>query len=122
MRKIVIILLCCLLLATTASAAGITTAQSNTVVKQDGSCDVTLTMTLQFEQPVQELKFPLPAVARNITVNGSNARSSQASTVRNVDLSGHISGAGTYTLVLRYSLPDAVTADAKGNLFLTIPK
>ncbi len=71
MRRIILIILCCMMLVTTASAAGITTAQSNTVVKQDGSCDVTLTMTLQFEQPVQELKFPLPAVARNITVNGS---------------------------------------------------
>ena len=121
MRRIIIIILCCLMLATTANAAGITDAKSQTMVKQDGSCDVTLTVTLQFEQPVEHLKFPLPVDARNITVNGSNARSSQTSTVRNIDLSSHISGAGTYTLVIRYSLPDAVTEDEKSNLILTIP-
>ena len=120
MRKIVTIILCCLLLATTARAAGITEAQSNTVVFSDGSCDVTLTITLQFDAPEADLKFPLPAAARNIKVNGSNARTSQAGTVRNVDLSSHVSGIGTNTLVIRYSLPDAVTADAKGNLTLTL--
>ena len=120
MRKIVIIILCCLLLATTASAAGVTSGQSHTVVSSDGSCDVTLTITLEFESQVSNLKFPLPANARNITVNGSPARSTQTSTVRNVDLSGHVSGIGTNTLVIRYSLPDAVTADKKGNLTLTL--
>jgi len=120
-RKIVIIILCCLLLATAASAAGITEAQSQTVVKQDGSCDVTLTVTLQFDAPVADLKFPLPAAARNITVNGSSARTSQSGTVRNIDLSSLVGGAGTYTMVIRYSLPDAVTADKNGNLTLTLP-
>ena len=61
MRKIVIMILCCLLLAMTASAAGVVTSgQSHTVVSSDGSCDVTLTITLQFDAPVGELSFPLP--------------------------------------------------------------
>ena len=120
MRRIMIIILCCLMLATTASAAGITDAQSQTLVKQDGSCDVTLKITLNFDTQVENLKFPLPANARNITVNGSSARSSQTSTVRNVDISSHVSGIGTNTLEIRYSLPDAVTADKKGNLTLTL--
>lgn len=121
MRRIILIILCCMMLVTTANAAGINEAQSHTVVKQDGSCDVTLTITLQFDAPVGELSFPLPANARNITVNGASARSTQTSTVRKVDISSHISGIGTNTLVIRYSLPDTVTADKKGNLTMTLP-
>ena len=120
MRRIVLAILCVLLLATSVSAAGISECRSESVFSENGSCSVTLTLTLVLDAPVENLTYPLPAGARNITVNGSNARSSVGENVRNVDLSKHISGAGTYTLVLRYQLPDAVTADKKGNLNLTL--
>ena len=121
MRRILILILCLMVLATSVSAAGISSCVSDTVVAENGTCEVTLTLTLEMESAVSGLVFPLPECARNITVNGTSARSSHAGTVRNVDLSKHIAGAGTYTLVLRYDLPDTVVADEKGNLSLILP-
>ena len=121
MRRILILILCCLMLTTAVSAAGISSFSSDTVISENGTCEVTLAVTLEMDGPVSELVFPLPENARNITVNGSSARSSHTGTVRNVDLSKYVAGAGTYTLVLRYELPDMVTADAKGKLTLTLP-
>ena len=121
MRRILIAILCCLLLATSVSAAGITNYKSETVAASDGSCEVTLTVTLQLDGPVSELTFPLPENARNITVNGSGTRSTKSDNVRNVDLKKFVSGAGTYTMVIRYSLPDAVTEDEAENLIFTLP-
>ena len=120
MRRILIAILCCVLLVTSVSAAGISSLQSDTLVASDGSCDVTLTVTLQMDGPASELTFPLPENSRDITVNGSIARSTRSGTVRIVDLTKHVAGAGTYTLVLRYSLPDAVTADENDDLTLTL--
>ncbi len=121
MRRIATIILCCLLLATSVSAAGITTYKSETIAASDGSCEVTLTVTVRLDGPVSELSFPVPDNARNITVNGSGTRSARGDNVRNVDLTKFVSGAGTYTLVMRYSLPDAVTEDNQENLTFTLP-
>ena len=121
MRRFFLAVLCVFLLALPVSAvSGISSAQSQTVVASDGSCQVTLTMTLQLDSAVSDLVFPLPAQARDITVNGQRASSTYTGNVRNVDLKNAVAGAGTYTLTLRYSLPDAVTADAKNKLTLTI--
>ena len=121
MRRFWILFLCVALLAMPVSAfSGVTSAQNQTVVDSDGSCEVTLTVTLQLDGAVSGLVFPLPGRARDITVNGSSAKSAHTGTTRNVELSDFVSGAGTYTLVFRYSLPDAVTADAKDKLTLTL--
>ena len=120
MRKAFILILCLLLLATQVSAAGISTFVSDTVVAENGTCSVTLTLTLELDAQVSDLTFPLPENARNITVNGSSARSTHTGAVRNVALDKFISAAGTYTMVIRYDLPDTVTADEE-KLTLTLP-
>ncbi len=121
MRRFLIAIVCCMLLVTAAQGVGISSCTSETVVTSKGSCQVTVTMTLQVESPVSALVFPLPAQARSITVNGSSVRSSHTGTVRNVDLASHVAGAGTYSLVLRYSINDIITQDEKDNLTLTLP-
>lgn len=121
MRRIVVFILCLLLLSGQASAAGISSCTSDTVVAENGRCEVTLTITLELDGPVSALVFPLPENARNITVNGAAARSAHSGTVRNVDLSKYVAGAGSYTLVLRYALPDMVTEGEKEGLTLTLP-
>lgn len=122
MRRLVLVLLCAALLAVPVGAVGgVTSANNQTVVDSDGSCQVTLTMTLQLEGEVSGLEFPLPKSARDITVNGSGVRTTNSGNSRDVDLSDFVSVGGTYTLVLRYALSDAVTADARDNLTLTIP-
>ena len=121
MRKLICILLCYLILAMPVCAFdGITSAQSQTVVAENGSCQVTLTATLQLtSSSVPE--FPLPENAGNITLNGAHAKVSRSSNTRNIDLSGIVGGAGNYTLTIRYTLPDAVAADKEGVLTLRVP-
>ncbi len=122
MRRFCIFLVFLLMLAVPASAiSGITDADSHTQVGTNGTCQVTVTMTLQLEESIPDLTFPLPRQARNITLNGSTPWSSTSGESRNVDLSGIVAGAGTYTLTLVYSLPDAVAENDKGQLVFTLP-
>ncbi len=121
MRRFFLVLLLIALLSTTVHAAGASSLNSDTTVDENGSCHVTLTLSLVLEAGTEKLTFPVPEKARDITLNGSAARSSHSDQVRNVDISGAVAGAGSYTVVLRYSLPDAVTADKEGKLTLTLP-
>ena len=121
MRRIILLLLCCLcLVCPVMAASGVTSAQSQTNVASDGTCQVTLTVEIKLDAPAADMVFPLPAKARDITVNGGAASVSNAGAVRNVELSGLVSAAGTYTLVFRYDLPDAVMKDKEGNLMLQL--
>ena len=118
MRKLVCIFLCILMLAVPALAFdGITSAQSQTIVGTDGACQVSITITLQLTSSAPA--FPLPENATDISVSIPHARITRSGGHRNVDLSSL--GAGTHTLTIHYSLPNAVAADEKGNLILTVP-
>jgi len=120
MRKLICLLLCLFLLTVPVLAFdGITSAQSQTVVGTDGSCQVSLTATLQLSTSASAPAFPLPENASDIAVNLPHAKITRSGGYRYVELSGL--GAGSHTLTFRYTLPDAVAADEKGNLFLTVP-
>ena len=121
MRKLISLFLClCLLAFPVFAFDGITSAQSQTVVNSDGTCQVTLTATLQLNS-ASVSTFPLPESAGSISVNGAHAKVSRGNNARNVDISGIVGGAGTYTLTFRYTLSDTVTADEEGNLTLAVP-
>ena len=121
MRRIIGFLLILALLAVPVSArSSITSAQSQTQVSANGSCRVTVTFTLQLDAADPELNFPLPPAARDISVNGMPAKSSRDDQARRVDLSDLARNAGTHTVSITYSLPDVVSADAKGNLHLNL--
>lgn len=121
MRRFFIVILCCLLLTTAVSAASVASdLQSATTVSSDGTCDVTLTVQLQLDEVPADLVFPLPAKAKDISLNGGIAKTSLSAGVRNVDLSGLVHSGGAYTFVIHYSLPDAITADSKDQLYLTL--
>ena len=120
MRRLLLTLLCCLMLITTVSAAGsVTDLRSSTLISEDGSCEVTLTFQFQLDAVPAVLDFPLPATARDITVNGSSAKTTLTPEARLVDLTGAITSAGTHTVVIHYDLPDAVE-DNSGQLILSI--
>ena len=88
MRKCICVLLCFLMLTVPVFAySNITSAQNQTIVESDGTCQVTLTVTLQLDSAVSGLVFPLPEQARDITVNGTNVKSTHVSGKRNVALS-----------------------------------
>lgn len=121
MRRILLFILCITLLASPVSAlSAISSANSESVVDSDGTCQVTLTISLRLDGSASGLTFPLPENARNITVNGTSVKTTVSSGTRNVELENHIS-AGSGTLTLRYTLDDCVTEDKKGNLTLTVP-
>ena len=115
MRRIIAVILCCFLLAMPVSAASrISDLQSTTTVSSDGTCRITVTVVLQMEEKPQELLFPLPAQAKNVTLNGTVARAPLSDGRRNVNLSGIVSGPGMHTFTIQYFMPDSVTADEDG--------
>ena len=122
MRRIVILLLCLCLLTTAVHAAGsVTDLQSNAFISADGTCQISLELSLTMDGTETDLRFPLPGTAKDITLNGGAAKTSRSDSRRWVDLSSVIYGAGKYTVYLHYSLPDLVTEQGKGSLVLTLP-
>lgn len=122
MRRIFIAILCCFLLATAVSAAGsVTTLQSNATIASDGTCQITMGLQLTVDSSDSDLLFPLPGDARDISLNGNRAKTSQSGSMRWVDLSEVVYGPGSYSLTIHYSLPDLITQKKKTGLVLTLP-
>ena len=129
MRRIAAILLCILLLAVLpANARAASSASSISLaatVSSDGSCQVTVDVSLVLDSAVSELYFPLPRYARNITVNGSSARVSRSGDVANVNITSLVKGVtGSVTLRLQYTLNnlvDYVQLEESSKLQLNLP-
>lgn len=122
MRRIFLTILCLLLLTTAVSAAGsVTGMQSNAIIASNGTCQISLVIQLTMDSVDGDLKFPLPGNAKDITLNGTAAKTSRAESLRWVDLSTAVYGPGSYTLTLHYSLPDLVTETEENGLVLTLP-
>lgn len=121
MRRVFLLILCLLLLTTAVSAAGsVTGLQSNATLASDGTCQISMVLQLTVDGTESDLQFPLPGTARDITLNGSSAKTNRADSLRWVDLSEVIYGPGSYSLTIHYSLPDLVTEEETG-LLLTLP-
>ena len=121
MRRIFLAILCLLLLITTVSAAGsVTEMQSNAVIASNGTCQISMFIQLTVDSGDSDLRFPLPGNSKDITLNGSAAKTSRADSLRWVDLSPVVYGPGSYSITLHYSLPDMVREEKTG-LVLTLP-
>lgn len=122
MRRLAIFILLLALLAFPVSAfSGIRSADSNTTVADDGSCEITLTINLELEVIPAQLNFPLPESAANVTVNGTHVSTVSAGNIRNIDLSGFLSAGSSYSLVIRYRQSDLLSyADSKLTLQLDL--
>ncbi len=122
MRRIFIVIACILLLTTAVSAAGsVTELQGSAVVDSDGTCQISLVLQMTTDGTETNLQFPLPGGARDITLNGDRAKTKRTDSLRWVDLSDEIHGAGSYTITLHYSLPNLVAEVEKKGLVLTLP-
>ncbi|MBQ7415942.1 MAG: DUF2207 domain-containing protein [Oscillospiraceae bacterium] len=92
------------------------------MVGEDGSCAVTLSVSVTFDEAVAEPKFPIPAEATDVTLNGSAVGVSLGSRGGTVDLRGVTGGmAGTHSFVITYRLVGAVVAQQDGSMLLTLP-
>ena len=106
------------LLTLTLSVSGATGApqvDSHTTVSGDGSCQVSITVSLHLEQALEQLDFPIPANAYNISLNGSRVRTTRTSTARLVDLTSvlkHVTG--DFSVNIQYSLDKVVQSTDLG--------
>lgn len=126
MRRIAVFaILVVLLLSLTTGVSGvsqISTASSHATVSQDGSCQCTLTATIHLDQVTEDLTFPVPKEASNITLNGSRVRTRVKDSVRLIDLSSILNGlTGTFPITINYTLSDVVHTTDAGLLELQVP-
>ena len=103
------------------AATGATSVFNNSTVSSDGSCRITLNVTLHLDSATDNLRFPVPVAATDITVNGSRARSTKDGELRQIDLSRIIGqAAGDFSLSISYSLKDVIHSGENG-LELQLP-
>lgn len=110
-RILAFILCACLLTGVVYAESSATSVESISNVSMDGSCQVSLSVTLHLDSAASNLTFPLPRDARNVTVNGSSARTYASPTDANailVDLSFMNGIAGDSYLTFQYTLPDVL--------------
>ncbi len=126
MRRLLtwIALLCilCSIAVTAGAAPAAKSISTYGTVASDGTCQMTLTVTLHLDKAVEELVFPLPEQATNVTVNGSRARSKVENGLRQVDVSDVVGRvAGDFTLAFTYSLPNLIVTNEAEQLELHLP-
>ena len=118
-RYLAVALLCCLLLYIPAMALSAATGISgNATVAADGSCRVELTVTIKLDTASDDLTFPLPADAEEVTLNGQSAQTASRDGRLQVVLPEL--PAGQHTLLLRYQLP-CVLQVTKEQTLLSLP-
>lgn len=98
-------------LAVPASAESVATKiDLNYIVDQEGDCHATMHVLLRLEGSYDSLTFPLPATAKNISLNGSGVSTQKTESAVLVDISRLVRDyQGDLTLQFEYSLPNVVT-------------
>ena len=119
MRKLTAGLVLCLLIAYFATgvfaATGASKQESFATVTNDGRCQITTTVTLHLEEPVEKLQYPVPKEASGVTLNGSRVSATRKGDVRMLNLSRLTKNvAGDVTVSVQYSLYDVVHATDTG--------
>jgi len=114
MRRIAMLLISLVLLAglfvMPASAESVATkVESYVTVTSDGDCMVSTSVRLSLDSPVENLSFPVPLNATDVTLNGGSARTTKTTTGIDVDVSRLAGGmAGEIQMMLNYNIPGAV--------------
>lgn len=86
-----------------------TSVQMIATVSSNGSCQVSATVALHVEQPLEELTYPVPVNATNITLNGSRVLTEKTSQARLVNLTKLLGGmAGDFTFTVGFTIHSAV--------------
>ena len=114
-RRILSLILCCLIVfgcAVTVSAESAASYIENiTTVTSDGDCMVTLRVNIHLESPAENMTFPLPLGATNISVNNSSASTTKTANAIQVNLGRQIGGLiGDHTVKFDYNLSGIVSS------------
>lgn len=116
-----IFLLVCMPVTANAAVASPRT-QVFATVSPDGSCQITLSVTLQLTEQGGDLTYPIPGASTDVTLNGSRASSSRSDGVRYVKLNKLLSHAlGEITFTIHYSLDEVVYTTENSTLELRLP-
>ncbi len=115
-RRIFLIIVCLVLLAAAVplgvQAAGtVNTVDVTAYVSADGSCQVTMAISLYLDTPAEKLTIPLHKDARDVTANGVSVRTTPSSTDPNAltaDLSFLNGLVGNVNLTVHYDLKDVL--------------
>ncbi len=123
LRNSLAALLLVLTLATVAQAAtAASSVNSFATVSPDGGCQVSMTLTLHLEQPVEKLYFPIPRDASAVAVNGSRVTASRSGEVRRINLSRYADNVvGDITVNIQYSLHDVIVITEEDTQQLQLP-
>lgn len=125
MRRILTFVLFFILIFTLSVSVGAASAPSvgtYATVTQDGSCQVNMTVRIHLDQVEDDLVFPVPGKATNITLNGHRVRTQSKNDSRLIDLSDALGDlVGDMTVTVSYSLTDVIHTDETGQLQLQLP-
>lgn len=126
MRRFTVVLAVIALLAAltlpASAATGASGINSFSSVSSDGTCQVTVTVTFHLETALEELYFPIPANARDISVGGERADTRRADNALQINLSRKYGGmVGDFAVTMSYYLPNCVSYNEDGKLMLNLP-
>ena len=110
-------------MSTTAFAVtGASAQQNHAAVASDGSCHVSIAVTLHMEQAVNKVYFPVPAGATGISVNGSRVLTSKNGDAKQINISRFTKNVvGDISLNIQYTLYGLVKETDIGTLQLELP-
>ena len=137
MKRLILLALCVMLIASVSVGVSAfegetraTSVQMIATVSNSGSAQVSTTVALHVETPLEELHYPVPANASSITLNGSRVFTEKTNQARLVNLTKLLGGmAGDFTFTVGYSVANTVrplaqtdsAADSAKKLQLDLP-
>lgn len=123
MRRFLALILCCLLFVMTAYADNaVSGVQANAAVSADGSCQVSLSMSIRLDEPVSSLELPLGTKVSSVRLNGGSASVSRSGGVTSVSLNRLTRNVtGTVPVMVTYTVNSVVSLDESGKQIITVP-
>ena len=96
--------------------------QSYCTVQATGDCQITLTINLRLDTPMESVIFPLPLEATDISMNGSGVRTNKTDTAIEVDMTRAAGNmVGEISVRLDYTVPDVIKVTPERQLQLELP-
>ena len=126
MRRIICLLAVLMMVLSLSVGASAATNASEihvtAIVASDGTAQVTQVVSFHLEQAVEGFRYPLPANARDVAVNGNSVRVTRDQDAAYVDMNRFFGYAtGNFTATFSYTLDDLVGYNEDKLLMLELP-